>query len=378
MDYRDTPEEAAFRAELREWLQANNPPGWRAIDDDEERADLHRRWHQTLYKAGYMGMAWPREYGGQDRSPVYDAILNDEAGRADAPQIPSVGYLGRAIFTHGTDEQKTRFLPTLLNGDVRWCQGFSEPGAGSDLASLRTRAELFDDHYVVNGQKMWTSGAQYSDWCLMLVRTDPDVPKHRGISCLLTSMAVPGIEVRPIVLADGDPETSEVFFDNVVVPVDQRLGDAGAGWRIAMTTVSYERGPADIGYIATYNRLLHEVEALAAERGVADEPEIRERLAMAYVRGEALRLNSVEQLSMRVSGRIPGPEGSVAKLLWADAEQTLAHLAMDIAGAEALTGRADKVLHLYFRSRPVSVYGGSAQIQKNILSQHLLQMPRQR
>ena len=376
MDYRDTPEEAEFRAELRQWLHENNPPDWRAIDDDVELSDLNRRWHQALYKGGYVGMGWPKEYGGQDRSPVYDAILNDEAGRADAPHIPSVGYLGRAIFTHGTEEQKKRFLPTLLNGDIRWCQGFSEPGAGSDLASLRTRAELFDDHYLVNGQKMWTSGAQYSDWCLMLVRTDPDVPKHRGISCLLTSMTVPGIEVRPIVLADGEPETSEVFYDNVEVPVSQRLGDPGAGWRIAMTTVSYERGPADIGFIATYMRALHEVEALAAERGLADEPEVRKGLAMAYVRGETLRLNAVEQLSMRVSGRPPGPEGSVAKLLWAEAEQTLAHLAMDIAGPEALTGRADKILHQYFRSRPVSVYGGSAQIQKNILAQHMLQMPR--
>ena len=338
---------------------------------------MHRQFHRNLYEAGYMGMAWPVEYGGRGLSPIYDAILNEEAGRSSSPPIPGmVNYLGRAIYTYGSEEQKTRFLPTLLNGDVAWCQGFSEPEAGSDLASLRTRADLDGDVYVVNGQKMWTSGGQYADWCLLLARTDRDVPKHKGISCLLVDMHSPGIEVRPIVLSDGDPETCEVFWDNVQVPASQLLGTPGLGWKVAMTTVTYERGPADIGFIATYQKALRTVEALAVEKGVGDDPEVRRELAMAYVRGEAMRLNVVEQLSMRVSGREPGPEGSVGKLLWADAEQTLQHLAMDIAGADALTGRRPERLESYFRSRPVSVYGGSAQIQKNILALSALGMPR--
>ena len=377
MDYRDTPEEAAFRAELRAWLEANAPKHYADIHDPDERNKLHRAFHRSLYEAGYIGMAWPVEYGGRGLSPTYDGILNEEAGRASSPPLPGmVNYLGRAIYTWGSEEQKKQHLPSLLSGDVSWCQGFSEPDAGSDLAGLKTRADLDGDEYVVNGQKMWTSGGQFAEWCLLLARTDKDAPKHKGISCLLVDMKSPGIEVRPIVLADGDPETCEVFWDNVHVPVENRLGDPGAGWRVAMTTVTYERGPADIGFISMYQKSLRAIESLAKDKGMADDPGIRREIAHAYVRGEGLRLNVIEQLSMRVSGREPGPEGSVAKLLWADAEQTLQHLAMDLAGADALTGRKPERLEAYFRSRPVSVYGGSAQIQKNILALSALGMPR--
>jgi alkylation response protein AidB-like acyl-CoA dehydrogenase len=377
MDYRDTAEEAAFRTELRAWLAAAAPTHYGELKDHPERNKMARQFHRSLFEAGYLGMAWPVEYGGRGRSPVYDAILNEEVGRSSTPPIPAmVNYLGRAIYTYGNDEQKRRHLPSLLNGDVAWCQGFSEPEAGSDLASLRTRADLDGDEYVVNGQKMWTSGGQYADWCLLLARTDQQAPKHKGISCLLVNMRTPGITVRPIVLADGDPDTCEVFWDDVRVPVSHRLGDPGVGWRVAMTTVTYERGPADIGFISTYYKTLRAVEQMAVERGVAAHPDVRRRLAEAYVKGEGLRLNVIEQLSMRVSGREAGPEGSVAKLLWADAEQRLQHLAMDLAGADALTGRMPDTLEAYFHSRPVSVYGGTAQIQKNILAQSALGMPR--
>lgn len=375
MDYRDTPEEAEFRASLRQWLREHIPAGWDKIEDHDELAALRRSWQRTLYEAGYMGLSWPKEYGGRGMSPIYEAILNEEAGNLNSPPLPSVSYIGRAIFTYGSEEQKKRFLPSLLSGEIQWCQGFSEPEAGSDLASLRTTATLEGDHYVVNGQKMWTSGGQYADWCMLLARTDPDVPKHKGISAFLVSMKEPGITVRPIVIASGHAETSEVFWDNVRVPVEQRLGEPGQGWQIAMTTLAYERGPADIGFIAAYRRTLQEVERLAAERGLLDQPEVRKQLARAYVRGEVLRLNCMEQLSLRVSGRQPGPEGSVAKLLWADAEQSLQHLAMDILGAEELTGAAAEWLSAYFTSRPVSVYGGTAQIQKNIIAR-MLGLPR--
>jgi alkylation response protein AidB-like acyl-CoA dehydrogenase len=377
MDYRDTPEEAAFRAELRAWLPEHAPSGYGQIEDPVERNKVYRQWHRTLYDAGYMGMAWPVEYGGRGQSPIYDAILNEEAGVGDAPPIPgNVNYLGRSIYTYGTEDQKRQYLPDLLSGETPWCQGFSEPEAGSDIASLRTRADLHGDTYVINGQKMWTSGGQFADMCLLLARTDREAPRHRGISCLLVSMKSPGVTVRPIVLADGDPETCEVFWDNVEVPASHMLGQPGQGWVVAMTTFSYERGPADIGFIASYKKILHTVEQLAVERGVIDDPELRKDLARAYVRLEGLRLNVAEQLSMRVSGHVPGPEGSVAKLLWAEAEQELQHTAMHLVGADALTGKHRERLEGYFRSRPVSVYGGTSQIQKNILALQALGLPR--
>lgn len=377
MDYRDTPQEADFRSRLRAWLAENVPTGWRHIEDYGEHDRMYREWHRNLYNAGYMGMSWPKQYGGQDLSPLYEAILNDEAGNADAPPVPSVGYMGRAIFTYGSEEQKRRFLPPLLKGEVRWCQGFSEPEAGSDLASLRTRAQLVGGNYVVRGQKMWSSGGIFSDWCLLLVRTDPTAPQHKGITCLLADMTSRGVEVRPIVLADGDPETAEVFWDDVEVPVENRLGEEGDGWRIAMTTVSYERGPGDVGTVAAFRRNLRSVEAVAAERGLIGDRQVRQALAQAYVYGEAQRLNVAEQLSKRVSGHLPGPEASVSKQLWTQAEQYLQHVAMDLVGADALTGAAPERLHDYFQSRPVSVYGGTAQIQRNLLAQRVLGLPRE-
>ncbi|WP_353742675.1 acyl-CoA dehydrogenase family protein [Pseudomonas fluorescens] len=376
MDYRDTPEEAGFRLELREWFKHNTPANWREVTDPQGLRVLSKSWHKALYASGYIGLNWPKEYGGQGLSATFDAILNDEAGRADSPRLPAmVNYLGRAIFTYGTEEQKQHFLPTLLSGEVQWCQGFSEPGAGSDLASLRTRAEQDGDHYVVNGQKMWTSGALQADWCLLLARTDSNAAKHKGISCLLTPLDAPGITVKPIVLHSGEPETAEVFFDDVRIPASQRIGAPGDGWRIAMTTVSYERGASDTGSISALRRQLHEIEQIAAERGLLADTSTRHKLARAHVDIEALSLNVAQQLSLRLAGRDPGPEGSVGKLLWSKAAQYTLHVALDVLGADALTGNAPRWLAEYFTSRPVSVYGGSSQIQKNILAR-MLDMPR--
>ncbi|MEH6348805.1 MULTISPECIES: acyl-CoA dehydrogenase family protein [Pseudomonas] len=376
MDYRDSAEEAKFRLELREWFKHNIPANWREITDPQGLRALTKSWHKALYADGYIGLNWPKEYGGQGLSPTFDAILNDEAGRADAPRLPGmVNYLGRAIFTYGTEEQKLQFLPTLLSGEVQWCQGFSEPGAGSDLASLRTRADLDGDTYRVNGQKMWTSGALQADWCLLLARTDSSAAKHKGISCLLTPLNAPGITVNPIVLHSGEPETAEVFFDDVLIPQTQRIGDPGAGWRIAMTTVAYERGASDTGSISVLRRQLRELEQIAHKKGLISTASTRMKLARAHVDIEALSLNVAQQLSSRLAGRDPGPEGSVGKLLWSRAAQYTMHVALDVLGADALTGSAPGWLAEYFTSRPVSVYGGSSQIQKNILAR-MLDMPR--
>lgn len=377
MDFRDSPEEAEYRASLRAWLADNVPVGWDDVTDLDEAAAIRIDWHKRLYSGGYIGQSWPAEWGGKGLSPVMDAILNEETGNAGSPPLPGmVGYIGRALHMYGDDRQRERFLPPTLSGEIQWCQGFSEPSAGSDLAALSTRAVRDGTEYVVNGHKMWTSFAQHGDWCLLLARTDPDAAKHKGISAFLVDMHTQGIEVSPIVLADGAPETSEVFWDDVRVPAENLLGDEGDGWRIAMTTVAYERGPSDIGFISQYRRSLSALEQEAARRGRDHDPEIRRRLAKAYVRGEALRLNVLQQLSLRVSGRPPGEEGSVSKLLWSEAEQELQHLALDLYGAEVIRGDAPVVLRDYFRSRPISVYGGSSQIQKNIIAQRLLGMPR--
>lgn len=378
MNYRENDDERAFRLRVRKWLKANAPQDWRATTTTEEAlGKLLRSWQRKLHQGGFVGLSWPEEFGGQGLTPTYEAILNDELGAADTPRISFHAYLGRAIFTYGTQAQKERFLPAMLRGDMQWCQGFSEPGAGSDLASLRTHAELRGDKYVVNGQKMWTSGAQHADWCVMLVRTNRDVPKHKGISCLLTPVTVPGVTIRPIKISDGSPETCEMFFDDVEIPIENRIGDEGAGWRIAMTVLSYERGPADIGFIAVLKSTLGRLEALARETGRGDDPEVRKALARAYVIGEALRLNVMEQLSQRVAGKPPGPDGSVARLLLTQAEQTVRRLELELAGADALTGRDPHgAVGAYLRSRTISIFGGTSEIQRNILATQVLGMPR--
>ena len=377
MDYHETTEELAFRTRVREWLLVNAPQNWREeAKTEEQMGALHRRWQRTLYESGFVGLSWPVEYGGHGLTATYEAILNDELGRADTPRISFHNYLGRAIFTYGTEAQKQRFLPPMLRGDIQWCQGFSEPGAGSDLANLRTFAELKGDRYVVNGQKLWTSGAQHADWCVLLVRTDKDAAKHRGITCLLTSAKSPGITIRPIKISDGAPETCEMFFDDVEVPVDQQIGDTGAGWRIAMTVLAFERGPGDIGMIATFQTALRRLEGIAADRGLLQDPETRKAIARVYVIGEALRLNVVEQLSQRNAGKPPGPEGSVARLLLTKAEQAMRTLELELSGAAAFTEPGDTSFASYLRSRTISIFGGTSQIQKNILANQVLGMPR--
>lgn len=375
MDYRDNAEEAEYRAALRTWLESNIPE---AADTDDGRTEQRIDWHRKLYEAGYLGQSWPAEWGGKGLSPTMDAILNEENGNTNAPMLPpTLGYIGRALGMFGTEEQRERFIPASLNGSIQWCQGFSEPGAGSDLAALSTRAVRDGDEWVVNGHKMWTSFGQWADWCLLLARTNPDVPKHKGISAFLLPMDTPGLELRPIVLANGEPETSEVFYDDVRIPAENMLGQEGDGWKIAMTTVAYERGPSDIGAISAYRKKLTELENLAHETGKDQDPKIRRKLARAYVRGEAVRLIALEQLSSRATGKPVGEEGSIAKLLYTESVQEIAHLAMELRGADVITGRDTDTLRDYFQTRPISVYGGSSQIQRNIIASRLLRMPAQ-
>jgi alkylation response protein AidB-like acyl-CoA dehydrogenase len=308
-------------------------------------------------------------------------VYSEEMHRAHAPGTLNplgLSNIAPAIIEHGTDEQKRDLLPRMLRGDDIWCQGFSEPNAGSDLASLRTKAELDGDTWIVNGQKTWNTLGHMSNWCELLVRTDPDVPKHKGITCLLVDMTLPGVEVRPLVTITGDKEFNEIFFTDVRVPVTSTLGPVNEGWRVAMTTLAYERGTVAKLHTGTRGkiaRLIDEARTtpLGDGRMATDDPVLREKLAATYLDGELLKLISDRALSAELHGRAMGPEGSIAKLLWSETEQHVTELASEVFGPDALSGpwARDRVY-----SRALTIAGGTTQVNKNILAQRMLGLPR--
>jgi alkylation response protein AidB-like acyl-CoA dehydrogenase len=379
MDFGDNPAEAAYRQRLREWL-GQVLPG--LGDRSDKRASLYRsaatrKWQRLLYDAGYIGQTWPREIGGQGLGPTFDFILNEECALARAPSLPTnVNYLGRSIAAFGSAAQRDKFLQQTMSGDIHWCQGFSEPSGGSDLAGLRTRAVRDGDRYLVNGQKLWTSGAHDADWCFLLARTETGKPRHQSISVLLVDMRSPGIEPHNVRTTDGTEPTGSCFFDDVEVPAENLLGLPGQGWEIAMSALSYERGPADTGVLALVRRQVDELTAEAVAAGTIEEPRVQRALADAYVQSEVLRLSALRQLSLRAAGRPVGPEAQVAKLLWSATVQRIAHVGLEISGGCALTASGDNVIGRYFESRHASVFGGTAQIQRNLLAQRGLGLPR--
>lgn len=358
MDFRDSPEEAAFRDRLRAWL-ADNAASFKASGDDYWARQ--GEWHQALYAAGFFGTSWPKEFGGQELPPVYDVIVDEELARAGAPPRPSLGYLVVGLGHHGSKELQQRFLPGMINGTERWCQGFSEPGAGSDLASLTTTATRDGDNYIINGHKIWTSYSDVADWCLVLARTDKDVPRHKGISAFIVSMHQDSIEQRPLQMINGvTTEFGQVAFDGAVVPASQMVGEPGDGWRLAMTVVSHEREPSTLGYSARYGKLVREM----ASRVDGRAPE---ELAWAAVQAEMLRLHVRRRLSEQLDGIKHGPQGSLDKLLMTWVEQSVGHAAL------AVTGTKDpELLSAYLYSRAQSVMGGTSQIQKNIIASRIL------
>lgn len=378
MEFLDSPQEAEFRRNLRAWLVDNLPPRPYPDNHGREGHDFTKQWHRTVYSGGWLGLSWPEEYGGQGLGPAYDAIVNQELGAVGAPSISGMNFLGRPLVEFGTPEQCATYLPGMLSGQTSWCQGFSEPGAGSDLASLSTRADLEGDEYLVNGQKVWTSGAPYADYCLLLCRTNQEVPKHRGISCLVVAMDTPGITVRPLREIWGSADFSEVFFDDVRVPVAQRIGKDGDGWPIATNVMAYERGPADIGFIASFGRLLNALAQRAEESDEMQGRRMHERIAEAYLATEACRVHVMKSLTRRSQGLPPGPETSIDKMLMTRAEQELGGIDLDMSSAETLvdddgTGRA---IYEYLWSRSASIYGGAEQIQRTIIAQRVLGLPR--
>ncbi|MFW0793919.1 acyl-CoA dehydrogenase family protein [Gordonia sp. CPCC 205515] len=357
MDYRDSPDEAAFRHRLRDWLGEH--AGEFPTSGDEYWA-RQGEWHQALYQAGFFGLSWPAEFGGHDLPPVYDVILDEELTIAGAPPRPSLGYLLHGLGRHASSELQQRFLPGMINGTERWCQGFSEPGAGSDLASLRTTATREGDDYVINGHKIWTSYSDVADWCLLLARTDRDAPRHRGISAFIISMHQDGVEQRPLKMISGiTTEFGQVVFDGARVPADQMIGAPGDGWALAMTVVGHEREPSTLGYVARYGKLVRQL--AARSDGNSDE------ITWAAVETEMLRLHVRRRLSEQLDGVTHTSEGSLDKLLMTWVDQAVGHAALSVGG----TTDPD-LLGSYLYSRAQSVMGGTSQIQKNIVASRLL------
>ena len=374
MDFGDAPDEAAFRRRLRAWLHDNNP-GLPASSTSDDYWAGAAGWHQSLYDAGFFAMSWPKKIGGQGLSTVYEVILDEELAAAEAPPRPSLGYLVQGILEHGGEDLQRRFLPGIVNGRERWCQGFSEPDAGSDLAALRTRAEPDGDDYVITGHKVWTSYSDVADWCLVLARTDPDVPKHKGISAFVVSMHQPGIEQRPLRMINGiTTEFGEVSFDGARVPASNLVGAPGDGWRLAMTVVSHEREPGELGYVARYSKVVNQLARRVREDLDRFGPEPVRDLGWAMIEAEVLRLHVCRRLSDRLDGISHGPEGSVDKLLMTSVEQAVGHAALAIGGA-GHDGVDDTWLKLYLYSRAQSVMGGTSQIQRNLVAARILGLP---
>ena len=375
MDFRDSAEEAEFRSRIRAWLGEQGEMLSRAHSDDAYWSSLGE-WHQRLYEGGFFALTWPAEYGGRELAPVYEVIVDEELARAGAPPKPSLGYLIQGISHHGSQAIRDRFLPGLINGQDRWCQGFSEPDAGSDLASLRTTATLDGDEYVLDGEKIWTSYSDVAEWCIVLARTDPDVPKHKGLSAFAVPMHQPGIEQRPLKMINGvTTEFGQVAFDGARVPAANMIGEPGEGWRLAMTVVSHEREPAELGFASRYLKAVQDLERTAAQDPGAVSAVQGEQLAWAFVEAEMLRIHTARRLSDRFDGVEHSSEGSIDKLLMTWAEQSIGHAALSLGLAGAIAGGSPDDLDFYLYSRAQSVMGGTSQVQKNIIATRILDLP---
>ena len=395
MELNLTPEQEQLRATVRVWLEKNLPPGWgtpayREPETSLERAEFARWWQRRLYDGGWAGITWPKEYGGRGASIVEQLIYNEEYARVSAPDILSLkvalSLVGPTLMACGAPWQKERFLPKILKGEEMWCQGFSEPNAGSDLASLKTRGEVRGDEMIVTGQKIWTSFAQHADWCILVVRTNLDVPKHRGLTFLLVDMKSPGITVRPLREMTGEAWFNEVFFDELRVPLANVVGGIDNGWNVVMTTLAHERGGS-----TPYVRLQSEARLLAqlAQRTVrngrraADDPIVRQKVAQFAIEVATLRATAYRNITEIQRTGVPGAEGSILKLFWSELEQRLKDTAIEILGpfgmlprGEARAVDAGLWVHELLWSRSATIYAGTSEVQRNIIAQRVLGLPR--
>ncbi len=387
MDLGLTDSETKFRDELRAWLKANLPTKMvKTADNATAYYKYLADWQQKLYDGGWAGVSWPKEYGGRGASFIEQAIFQEEMALADAPERMGTigqGLVGPTIIAAGTEEQKKRYLPKILSGEEIWCQGFSEPNAGSDVAGLETKAVLDGDHFVINGQKIWTSYAHIAQQCLLIVRTDPSAAKHKGITALLVDMKLPGISVRPLKMMSGDSGFNEMFFTNLRVPVSAVIGKVNDGWNVAITALANERANLGTGLYVVFKRNLDAVvdQARKIKRGgrpVIADPVIRQRLALAYVDLEVFRLNTTRSLSMLNKTGAPGPEGSIQKLYWSELNQRMAQIAMEVLGPYAQLTDYDggRWVYNYLRSRGNTIEAGTSEVQRNIIAQRVLGLPR--
>lgn len=390
MDLTHTVADEEFRAEVRQWLTDNLVGDFAAIKGrggagrEHEAYEERVAWNQHLAKAGWTCLGWPVEHGGRGLSLFQQVIFHEEYARADAPAgVNHLGeeLLGPTLIAHGTDEQRARFLPGIVAATELWCQGYSEPGAGSDLAGVRTRARLEGDEWIVDGQKVWTSLAHHADWCFVIARTEPGSERHRGLSYLLVPLDQPGVEIRPILQLTGTSEFNEVFFDGARTDADLVVGNPGDGWAVAMATLGFERGVSTIAQQIGFARELERIEEIARSNGAWDDPVLLDRIAQARVGLEVLRTHALRTLSAYDSGS-QGPEASVSKLMWARWHRDLGELAMDVRGPAALTVaeapyELDDEQTLYLFSRADTIYGGSDEIQRNIIAERVLGLPKE-
>jgi alkylation response protein AidB-like acyl-CoA dehydrogenase len=364
VDLRDTADEAAFRNGVRRWLGENLP------------AEAGHEWSRKMYDAGFAGLTWPEEYGGRGASYSHQAIALEEFARAGAPNhvnVIALGMAGPTIMAHGTEEQKRRYLPKMLSAEEIWCQGFSEPEAGSDLSAVRTRIEPHDDHFRVNGQKVWSSLAHFADFCILLGRNDPNAERHAGLTYVIVDMHSPGVEVRPLRQITGEAEFNEIFFSDVRIPRENLLGEIGSGWQVAMTTLLHERGTLGFALTGILDAQVQKLIALAKQRA-ADDSIIRDRVAQQWIELQALKLTNYRSLTALMQTGIPGPEGSGSKLFWSEQNQRLTKLAMEI-----LDGEDDGYWgYEQLRSRGNTIEAGTSEILRNIVAERVLGLPRSR
>src|SRR5262249_8146860 len=380
MALRDTPEEAAFRAGLRAWLEEHLPDELRGHRGGAARFDEPemRAWSRAQYDAGYAGLTWPREYGGGGAPYTHQAIFLEEMARAEAPPhigVIGLGMAGPTIIAHGTESQKSRYLAPILSAQEIWCQGFSGPGAGSDLAGVRTSARLEGSHFVVDGQKVWSSFAHIADFCILLTRSDPDSTRHAGLTYLIVDMHAPGVEVRPLRQITDEAEFNEIFFTDVQVPIANLLGDVGGGWQVAMTTLLHERGTLGFALQATLEVQIRKLVALARDRG-ADQLQ-RDRIAREWIEMQALRDTNYRSPSALMKTGMPGPEGSISKLVWSEANQRVTKLALEILGPDAALGEDNAPYGGYWqyqqlRSRGNTIEAGTSEVLRNIVAERVL------
>ena len=397
-----TPEAEAYREKVQAFLAEKLPANWGGVGTLQGEA-LHTfvtEWRKTLHEANYLAPGWPVAYGGAGLSALEQVLVAEEFARSGVPtggsnDVFSIQMLGNTLLQWGTEEQKQHYLPRILSGDDIWCQGYSEPNAGSDLSNLGLKAELDGDEWVLNGQKIWTSAGHMADHIFTLARTDSDAPRHKGISFLLVDMRQPGIEVRPIKMISGDSEFNEVFYTDVRVPKENVVGGINNGWAVAMTLLGYERGEAAATLPVRFQGELDRLTAMARERGKADDPVIRQRLAWCYSKVQIMRWIGMRTLTKFLAGHHPGPDGGIFKLYWSEYHKVVTELALDIMGADALIpeGRwpsnafqtddegapndSASWVGTFLIARAGTIYAGSSQIQRNIVGEMVLGLPKE-